>query len=434
VNLAYREHYDLLISSGLYGALSDEGLMVRHEEVDVPAAANGAYRVLRPERIGFVSYPYEWCFGELKAAALATLRIQSLALDHGMSLRDASAYNVQFRAGGPVLIDTLSFERLREGKPWVAYRQFCQHFLAPLALMAYGDIRLGQLSRVHIDGVPLDLAAALLPRQARRRPTLLMHVVAHARSQAKHAGTPTRSSEAAGRRTFGLRAFRGLIDSLTSAVGKLSWDPGSSAWSGYYADAESYTEEATRRKQELIGSFLDEAQPPTVWDLGGNTGLFGRLASDRGIPTVCFDADPACVEANYREVVAKSEANMLPIVMDLTNPSPRIGFENGERLSLADRGPAGMVLALALVHHLAIGNNVPLVRLASWLRQLCTRLAIEFVPKTDPKVQELLAVREDVFPDYTEEGFEKAFQSCFDIAQHERIAGSERTLYLMRGR
>jgi hypothetical protein len=437
VNTPYRDHYDLLIGSGLYQALVEAGLLVPHEEAELSLApTEDAYRVLRPERIPFVSYPYEWCFGQLKDAALATLRIQRMAMDHGMSLRDGSAFNIQFRAGTPVLIDTLSFERLREGSPWVAYRQFCQHFLAPLALASYRDVRLMQLARVHIDGLPLDLAAGLLPFRARLRLPLLLHVFLHARSQLRHQADAVGVASGRERRArpFTVKAFHGLIDSLERGVAKLKWRPGSSAWAGYYAEAESYSPEAMDHKQHLVAEFLDRADGHSAWDLGANTGLFSRMARARGYHTVAFDLDPAAVEANYGQVVRDGESDLLPLVMDLVNPSPGIGWENRERQSLSQRGPTDLVLALALVHHLAIGNNVPLERLAFFFHELCTWLIIEFVPKSDPKVQGLLAVREDVFPRYTQDGFERAFEERFDIQASEQIKDSDRVLYLMRAR
>ena len=184
VNVIHAEHYDHLVASGLYDHLVRSGLLIPHQEVEIPASEpTRAYRVLKPERIDFVSYPYEWSFGQLRDAARVTIKAQAAALDHGMSLRDASAYNIQFQRGHPLLIDTLSFEKLPEGSPWVAYRQFCQHFLAPLALMSHRDVRLGQLLRIHLDGIPLDLAVRLLPWRTRLRPSLLLHLFLHARSQ-----------------------------------------------------------------------------------------------------------------------------------------------------------------------------------------------------------------------------------------------------------
>ena len=434
VNPVFAEQYDLLISSGLFAALVERGLLIPHEEVDEEPAAAPAHRILRPERIEFVCYPYEWCFGQLKDAALATLEIQTVAMEHGMSLRDASAFNIQFRDGRPVLIDTLSFERLDASEPWVAYRQFCQHFLAPLALVAYRDARLQRLTQLHLDGIPLDLAAGLLPKRAGLKPSLGMHLFAHARSQRRHGSDGSTERAARRRGGFNERAFAGVIGSLRSAVSDLSWSPDDSPWAGYYDEAPSYSAQASEHKREIVESFVDRVRPGSVWDLGGNTGAFARIASSRGIPTVCFDADPGCVERAHAAVVGGRETNLLPLVMDLSNPSPGVGIANRERASLAERGPADMALALALVHHLAIGNNVPLDLLADDLRRLCTWLAIEFVPKTDPQVRSMLALREDVFPGYTREGFEDAFGRRFSREQTEEIRDSERVLYLMRGR
>jgi ribosomal protein L11 methylase PrmA len=436
VNARWRQNYDLLMGSGLYASLVEAGLLIPHDEADVSMAASGdAHRVLRPERIPFISHPYEWSFSQLKDSALTTLRIQRIALDHGMSLRDASAFNIQFRAGKPILIDTLSFEEHAEGKPWVAYRQFCQHFLAPLALASYRDIRLTQLARVHIDGIPLDLASELLPFRARLRPPLLLHVFFHARSQVRHQNDSAPATAKARRtRPFSLQAFRGLIDSLEKAVAKLTWRTGRSPWAGYYAEAESYSAEAMEHKQQLVGSFLDRTTARTAWDLGANIGLFSRMAAAKGIRTVSFDLDPAAVEANYTQVVREGETDLLPLVIDLVNPSPGIGWENRERQSLSERGPTDLVLALALVHHLAIGNNVPLDRLAGFFAGLSTWLIVEFVPKSDPMVQGLLALREDVFPGYTQQGFDQAFGEHFDIQSSEQVKDSDRVIYLMRSK
>ncbi len=432
VNASYADDYDLLLSSGLYDALTDAGLLLPHAELDVADAPEpGAHRLLRPEQLGFVSHPYEWCFSQLKAAALATLRIQSVALDHGMSLRDASAYNIQFRGTAPVLIDTLSFEALPDGEPWVAYRQFCQHFLAPLALESLVDVRLGQLLRIHLDGVPLDLASRLLPAGTRLRPSLSLHLHAHAKSQRRHAGDAT--GRAGGGR-FSLQAFRGLIDSLSGAVKKLTWNPQPSEWVDYYAAGQSYGEDAAEHKRELVAKLLGELSPAVVWDFGANTGRFSRVAAETGALVVALEMDPSSVEASWREAVAAGEERILPLVLDLSNPSPALGWAHAERQSLAERGPADVVLALALVHHLAIANNVPLERIADHFADLGRWLLIEFVPKADPMVQRLLASRQDVFPGYTEEGFEAAFGDRFDIDRRERLRGSERTLYLLRRR
>jgi ribosomal protein L11 methylase PrmA len=432
VNRCYADDYDALVGSGLQRRLVEQGLLVDHAEVEPPGPPGPEhYRTLRPERVAFVSYPYEWCFGQLQDAALATLRIQREALARDMTLKDASAYNVQLHEGRPLLIDTLSFRRRREGEPWVAYRQFCQHFLAPLALMSRVDPRLGQLLRVHLDGVPLDLAAALLPLRARLRPGLLLHVWLHARFQRRHAGAAGATGPAA--RPVSRSALLHIVDALERTVAGLRWQPQGTEWADYYA-GDSYEAKAFACKRALVARHLEALRPRRVWDLGANTGAMSRIAAARCEHVVALDADPACVERSWREVRERGERNVLPLLMDLTNPSPALGWETRERGSLFERGSPDALLALALVHHLAIANNVPLRRVSAAFARLAEGLVIEFVPKADAKVKVLLASREDVFPDYTREGFESAFRERWTIEAADPIEGSERTLYRMRRR
>lgn len=431
VNRAYAEHYERLMESGLYTALVAAGRLVPHEEVDLALAEAPelAWKVLQPERLSFISYPYEWGFSQLKDAALLTLQVQKQAIQHGLTLKDASAYNVQFHRGRPVLIDTLSFEVYLEGRPWIAYRQFCQHFLAPLSLMAHRDARLEQLMRVFIDGVPLDLASRLLPLRTRLSLPLLLHLHLHATSQKRYAGQAVQQAGGSVSKTQML----GLVDSLETGVQSLRWSPAGTAWGDYY-DEHNYSNAGQEHKAKLVGEFLEQIRPASVWDLGANTGRFSRLASERGIPTVAFDVDPGAVEKNYLESRQRSDENLLPLLLDLTNPSPALGWHNRERASLLERSPAGAVLALALVHHLAIANNVPLDRLAAFFQALSPWLIVEFVPKEDSQVKRLLASREDIFPDYTTAGFEQAFSRYYTIHRAEAIRDSARRLYLMESR
>jgi hypothetical protein len=429
VNRVYQEHYTLLMESGLYQSLVNDGYLIPHEEVDAaPLEPTSAWKVIRPEMVDFISYPYEWCFGQLKDAALLTLKIQKRALKHGLWLKDSSAYNIQFHRGRPVLIDSLSFERYPEGQPWVAYRQFCQHFLAPLSLMALRDIRLNQLLRVYIDGIPLDLASRLLPWKTRWNWSLQMHIHLHAASQKRYA-----SSAPPPERKMSKTSFLGWIDSLESAVRGMRWSPEGTAWGDYYTET-NYTEAGLQHKKTLAADFLRRTQAKHVWDLGANTGMFSRIASQMGAQTLAFDIDPGAVELNYRECKKNKETNLTPLLLDLTNPSPGTGWGNRERLALAERGPADCILALALVHHLAIANNVPLDRLASFFCELGRWLVIEFVPKSDSQVQRLLASRQDIFTEYTQAQFERIFAQRYSIHQSEGIHDSERTLYLMESR
>jgi hypothetical protein len=427
IQQSYRENYDHLMTSGLYTDLVEVRLLVPHNESDVRGDdSKDFYKTIVPDAIPFVSYPYEWSFSQLKDAALVTLDIQKRALRHGMSLVDASAYNIQFHGYQPVLIDTLSFRMYKEGEPWTAYRQFCQHFLAPLALMSLRDIRLSQLLRIYIDGVPLDLASNLLPLGTKLRFPLLLHIHVHAKSQKRYSAKPTRIKD----RKMSRRSFLGLIDSLESAIRRLSWKPQGTEWADYYQDT-NYSTSGLEHKTALVSEYLKYARPRVIWDMGGNVGHFSRIGARMGALTISFDVDPACVERNYLQCVEEKQPNLLPLLTDLTNPSPGMGWENAERTSLLARGPADAVMALALVHHLCISNNVPLRKVARFFSRLARFLIIEFVPKEDSQVQRLLATREDIFQLYNRENFEEAFREFFLLGRSDAIRDSRRTIYLM---
>ena len=430
INQAYRENYQALMESGLYEKLVRADLLIPHQETSVePAEPSLAYKIIQPEPIHFISYPYEWCFSQLKDAALTTLAIQKLAYQHGMSLKDCSAYNIQFHRNRPILIDTLSFELFHEGEPWVAYRQFCQHFLGPLALMAHRDVRLGQLMRIYIDGIPLDLVSKLLPFRTKLDFALVSHIHLHSMSQRYFSGRAI--DKTTGTRRMSSTAFLGLVDSIEAGIRRLRWEPRGTEWGDYYQATHNYSQEAVEHKLQLVTRFIDHIHPTSVWDLGANTGLFSRIASTKGIPTVAFDIDPAAVEQNYRACISEESTNLLPLLLDLTNPSPSLGWQNLERKSFLERGSPDAVLALALVHHLAISNNVPLQWLADFFASLSPWLVIEFVPKSDTQVQHLLATREDIFADYTQESFERVFSEHYTIQDAVQIQDTDRKLYLM---
>jgi ribosomal protein L11 methylase PrmA len=229
------------------------------------------------------------------------------------------------------------------------------------------------------------------------------------------------------------RALAELIHNLEATVRRFTWDPPGTVWGNYY-DETNYSAEAFAHKREVVERALDRLQPAVVWDLGANDGTFSRIASGKGLPTVAFDIDPVAVEKNYRRASESSERHLLPLLMDLTNPSGGCGWANAERDSLGGRGPADLALVLALVHHLAIAHNVPLERVSSYLSRLADALVIEFVPKEDSQVQRMLASRRDIFPRYTRQGFEEAFSTDFEIIDTVLVRGAVRTIYVMRRR
>jgi hypothetical protein len=425
---AGRADYELLMKSGLYHSLATENKLIAHQEVTLPDQKD-AVKVLQPNRIPFISYPYEWSFSQLQDAALLTLDIQTQALKKGLSLKDASFFNIQFQGSSPVFIDTLSFEE-RKDTPWVAYRQFCQHFLGPLVLMAHKNPTMNRDLVAYIDGFSLDMLSRLLPLKDKVKPSLFLHLVMHASSQRKYDKTQKVQVKAnSGLATFGLIKQLSLVDSLYSLIEGLCLAKEKTQWGDYATQTDHYSSEAEVFKKGFVEHFLDRLAPKSVWDFGGNIGNYSRLASARRIYSVCLDGDYLAVEKNY--LTSKQEKNeyILPLLMDLSNPTPAVGWANQERHSLLQRGPADLVLCLALVHHLRITANIPFESILSFMASSGRNIVIEFVPKEDGMAQKLLCSREDIFHDYTRDCFENLFRKYFAIIATQPIPGASRVLY-----
>lgn len=416
------------MSSGLFKHLSKHRFLIPHQELYLDNSPTDCYKTLLPEQLSFISFPYSWSFGMLKDAALLTLKIQKDCLTHGMTLKDASVFNIQFQNGLPIFIDTLSFEMYASGTHWKAYNQFCQHFLAPLALMSYTDVSLNQLLINNIDGIPLDLTTKLLPFKSKFNFGLYLHLFMHAKAQRKHSGVtksdlPTRGS---------ISSITQIVDSLISTVEGLKWNTQNTTWDKYYEKwvADKYFDAKKQVVQKFlvqIGNGLNQCL-----DLGANDGTFSLLAIKYYRQVLSFDIDPACVEQNYQMVKREKITNLLPLIVDFTNPAPAIGWNNDERSSILTQiGKVDTLMALAVVHHLCIGNNIPLDFLADFLHNHCENLIIEFVPKADEKVQMLLEDREDIFGLYNPQDFKAIFSVYFDIMDEIILVPTERILFLM---
>lgn len=422
INPVYFPDFRALTESGLYSRLVREKLLVPHKQITQSAGKI----IIKPRKIPFISYPYEWSFSQLKDAAMLTLQIQKIALNKGMILKDASAYNIQFLEGRAVLIDTLSFEKYKAGQGWIAYRQFCMHFLAPLLLMSMLDVRFNKLLQVYPEGIPLDLANSLLGLKSLFNMGALIHIKAHSKAENQFSDIDLESRPY----EMKLSELEGLTDSLESTVRRLKIKKQKTEWAGYY-QRTNYSAKAFQDKKEIIKSIIGKIKPKQIWDLGANEGTFSRLA-DKSSYVVSFDIDPLSVEENYLFNREHKIKNCLPLLLDLSNPSPAIGWANQERLSFAERGPVDLIMALALIHHLVISYNLNFGMIAEYFCRLGPNLIIEFVPKEDSQVQKLLRNRRDIFTDYNQSVFEKEFSKKFKILSCRRIKDSLRSVYLMR--
>lgn len=426
VTQGYSQHWEACEQSDFFAQMTAKRKLVPFTENPQPG---GYWKLLDVERIPCISYPYEWSFSQLQDAALLTLDLQDEALARGLILKDASAYNVQFTGAKPIFIDILSFEKHQAGSPWAAYRQFCKHFLAPLALSAKLGLWCGALSRLWIDGIPLAHACALLPWRSRLSPALAIHLFAHARMEARHADA--RASAAKARAVhMSEQSLRNFTQSLRACVQGLHAPGAATEWGDYYNDT-NYSPEAHAHKAELVENLARQHSGRLAVDMGANTGRYSALLAPHFATVIAADIDPLAVERHYVQVRQHGPDNILPLVLDLGNPSPALGWACEEREAFAPRMQANFVTALALIHHLVMTAGIPLNRVAGYFATLLRaggHLCIEFVPKEDSQVQRLLAARPDIFMDYTLNDFLQAFGQQFRLVTQLPIEDSVRTL------
>ncbi len=387
--------------------------------------------VLEHERVPFVSYPYEWTFGMLRDAALLQLDLLLQALEEDLILKDASAYNVQWFGSQPTLIDIPSFQRWKVGEPWVGYQQFCQLLLYPLMLTSYRGIPFQPWLRGAIDGITPESCNRLLSGRDRLRPGVLTHVYLQHRLLAA-----TGSSDKSLRRELkstelGKSIIIRNANGLKKLVTALEWAATSSEWSGY-ADANSYSDEDVAAKKRFVSDAAASRRWPLTWDLGCNTGDYSRMAAEHSDYVVAMDADVLAVEKLYRALSREGNATILPLTINLADPSPNLGWRGRERRSLPDRGTPDLALCLALIHHMVISANVPIDDFVSWLAELGSHVIIEFPTREDVMVKRLLETKDDIFDDYSLESFEASIGRRFGIVDRLRLPGKTRMLYFLR--
>jgi SAM-dependent methyltransferase len=427
------EDFEALAGTGLL----DDQRIVRTDRADGASIPSGllakeAAGVLRHELIPFVSYPYEWTFSMLKDAALLQLDLLLAALEHDLVLKDSSPYNVQWKGAKPVFVDLGSFERLREGEPWVGYRQFCMLYLYPLLLQAVKDVRFHAWLRGSIDGITPQEMANLLSFRDRFRRGLPTNVFLHARLERRYAdrgGEVKRDIKRAG---FKKELLVANVRKMRKLVGRLDWSPPEGVWVAY-GEANSYSDEDALRKDDFVREVARGDDWRLVWDIGANNGRYSRIAAEGARQVVAVDADQGPVELLYRALREEGEERILPLTMNLADPSPGLGWRGLERKAMPDRGKPDLVLALALVHHVAISANVPVKEFLDYLVSLGCSLVIEFPTRDDPMVQKLLAPkREGLHPDYDRSFFERSLAQAFDVERSEVLASGTRVLYFAR--
>jgi len=427
-----------LSSSAAFAELTDRGSLIETQEVDGdrPATLGDDWAgVLRHAAVPFVSYPYEWTFGMLRDAALLQLDVLERCLTDGLMVKDSSPYNVQWRGAAPVFIDIGSFEVLREGEPWIAYRQFCMLFLYPLMFQSLKGIPFAPWLRGAIDGITPAQARAVMSLRDRLRRGVLTNVHLHSSLERRYAGVEGRTAKADVRRAgFNTELILANVRRLRKLVTRLRWDPGTSAWTDY-RDASTHLDADADEKAAFVATAAGARRRRLVWDLGANDGAYARIAAGSADYVLAMDVDHPTVERLYRALREAGDRRILPLVVDVCDPSPALGWRGRERGTLADRGRPDLTLCLALVHHMAITRSVPVREIVDWLASLGGTVVVEFPQRTDPMVRKLLAGKRDgAHGDYDRAHFERCLHEAFVVERQHELPSGERVLYQARPR
>ena len=410
------------------------GQLVPTERVEPESSPLGGdwAGVLRHELLDVISYPYEWAFEMLRDAALLQLDLSQRALAEGILTKDATPYNVQFVGSRPVFVDVGSFERLRSGEPWPGYRQFCELFLNPLLLQAFAEIPFQPLLRGSVHGVSPTTCARMLDRRDRRRRGVLTHVTLHARAERRYADSDAARDVRAELKQagFGPGIIAAQLRSLERAVRRLRWRAQESTWSDYGARAH-YTDDDLRTKEEFVATVIDADRPAMVLDLGANDGRFSHLAVEHGAGrVVAVDSDHLVIDRLYRQLRDEHDERILPLVLDLSDPSPGLGWRGVERRRFVDRVRPDLVLCLAVVHHLALTNTVPFDEIVAFLAEFGAPLVVEFPHRDDAMAARLLGRKRDgLFDHYDLPQWEKALETRFRVVTRSVLPSGRRTLY-----
>ena len=382
---------------------------------------------LEHDPVTVISYPYEWTFSMLKAAASLQLHLVERAVSNGFTLKDATPYNIQFVDRKPVFIDIPSFEPLDEGEPWSGYRQFCEMFLFPLMLQVYKGSNFQPFMRAAIGGVNVQTAAALFGFRDRFRKGVFSHVWLQSKLDRRFGGSSENVRSNLKSAGFNRELILVNVRKMQKLVKKLEWKAVGSEW-GDYTEFHNYSEDDHALKEDFIRKAISTETPQTVWDIGCNTGQFSHIAASGCKQVLSMDIDHVAVERLFLN--PETPANILTLVQNVADPSPNWGWRNRERSDLQTRAQPDLVLCLALIHHVVITANIPLAEFIDWLAGLTDKLVIEYVSRKDDKVQTLLRNKEDKYKDYSRESIESNLKRHFEIRAQLDVNNGDRSLYL----
>jgi hypothetical protein len=427
--------WELLSSKKFFKKALEDGTVVATEatddvDIDTSDLPEPWAAYLKHEKLNFITYAYEWPFDMLKDAALHQLNLMEAALTEGMVLKDATPYNTVYRGVEPVFIDTPSFEKLKAGDPWVGYGQFCQMFLFPLMLQAYKDIPYRHWLRGRVDGIDTADANAMMSFRDRFRPGVFTNVYLQSKLINAYSDSNRAIKQEAANAGFSKELIKANVKKMKKLVSGLHWNKGKTEWSDY-AQTHSYDDENFQMKIDFVRRS-SEAKPRALsWDIGCNTGTFSKILAEHADTVIAMDVDPLAVQKLYNELKSdpKAAKNITPIINNIADASPGIGWRGNERRRLENRGRPDLTICLALVHHVCISAHIPLYEFVAWLASLGTDIVIEMVTKEDAMVKKLLLNKDDIYNDYETEFLEECLDKHFNIEERMSYHNDTRILY-----
>jgi hypothetical protein len=420
--------------AGLLGELVDRGWLIEHWDSSLPDGVPvgvPAELIIEARAVPVVSYPYEWSFSMLRDAALLTLDVTEACFRAGFQMKDASAYNVLFDGGRPMMIDLTSFDRGFDGA-WTPYGQFCDHFLAPLLLEAHLGVPFQPYLRGRLSGIPVTELAGMFPGRRRFKPGVFSHIYLRSRieNKARHLDTEDRTELRSGMKLpveaviRSVQKMRGLVESLTPSS--------TSVWSEY-ENEHSYGDSQRAIKEQFVDSTAETLAGNLAWDVGANTGAFSEILAKHFKSVVALDHDAGAVDAMYRRLRDTADSRIVPLVLDVADPSPDRGWRGKERRTLLNRATPAFATWLAVIHHICLAGEVPVAGFLDLVADTSPDSIVEFVGPDDPMSRRLMATRKVPRPDYSRGSFLAAAEQRFTVVASTAVSPTRDLFHLRRG-
>ncbi len=426
-----KSRYEYIKKNNLIKESVEKNFLIESKEIenkfDNFSSGENCY-FIEHEKIDYISYPYEWSFFQLKAAALHHLNYQIFLLEKNAVLIDATAYNIQFKNNKPIFIDLLSLDKYNEGDYWIGYNQFLQEYLNPLLMQSLKGITFNNWYKGNLNGIYTEDLNKILSIKDKISLKIYMHVVLLEKFLRKTTSDPNIIiKKFKKKKNLSKNSYKSILIQLKKWIENLEPAKRKSVWENYSIE-NTYEKNQKEKKLKILQEFINKLKPNKIIDLGCNDGYYSIESLKLDCKSaVGVDFDPNAINQAYKN--SKSiEKSFLPLYMDFMNPSSNLGWNEKERYSFLERANFDCVIAFAFEHHLSIANNVPLEQTINWILKIAKKGLIEFVSKEDFTIQNMLSVKGDIFPDYNKENFEYIINKKANIIKVNEITNT-RVIY-----